>query len=65
MTKIESVCRSCWQTKKVKRLVLIPTSNNQGLQLEIHLSCGHMEVYQLVRMPIGGASYQNRGAQKI
>lgn len=38
---------------KVSKLRFIETSDNVGLQVEVHLKCGHMAVYQVRRMPVG------------
>lgn len=53
MVKIECACRVCRRVVKVSKLRFIETSNNVGLQVEVHLKCGHMAVYQVRRMPLG------------
>lgn len=53
MVKIECTYRVCQRIVKVSKLRFIETSDNVGLQVEVHLKCGHMAVYQVRRVPVG------------
>jgi hypothetical protein len=49
--KIECECRVCCRFRKIKGIHFI--AGIAGLQIQIDMKCGHTEIFQLKRMPLG------------
>jgi len=52
--KAKCYCRVCGLHRKIKEVQLIPTSKNDGLQVQIIMNCNHTKVFQVELVPIGG-----------